>query len=105
MTPVMEDSLRKVVIGLQRVVNEPCTIILTQEETSLENLNWMCNTILEKMNDLPEDKINRWIGFVQGVLAVKGCLSVADERDRTRPLFHAAYASQGVEIPESLNKA
>lgn len=41
------------------------------------------------MNDLPEDKANRWLGFVQGVMIAGGVLDIEYERDYTRPLFHS----------------
>lgn len=35
------------------------------------------------------DKAQRWLGFVQGVLVAAGVLEIEQERDYTRPLFHA----------------
>lgn len=50
---------------------------------------------------LPMDKLQRWVGFVQGVLAARGLLDVDAERDRTRQLFHEVYMAAGLEAPES----
>lgn len=36
-----------------------------------------------------EDKANRWLGFVQGVVITAGLTSIEIERDFTRPYFHA----------------
>jgi len=42
------------------------------------------------------------LGFVQGVMTVRGMITVNGERDRTRPYFHAAYAAQGREKPPTV---
>lgn len=39
----------------------------------------------------PFDKLNRWLGFIQGVMAVKAVIDVEAERDFSRPLFHLLY--------------
>lgn len=39
---------------------------------------------------MPIDKLGRWTGFIQGVMASRGWLDVAAERDRTRPIFNRA---------------
>ncbi|RWI96406.1 MAG: hypothetical protein EOR22_06505 [Mesorhizobium sp.] len=36
---------------------------------------------------LPIMKLNRWLGYVQGVLIERGLTTVQAERDWTRPLF------------------
>jgi hypothetical protein len=43
---------------------------------------------IEHIDGLSEDKANRWLGFVQGILTVGGLIDVDSERDYTRPLFH-----------------
>lgn len=68
--------------------------------TSLRNLEFLLERILAD-EEMPEDKANRWIGFVQGVLAARGILNVDAERNATRQVFHAYYASIGVKRPES----
>lgn len=40
--------------------------------------------ILTKM---PLMKLNRWLGYIQGVLITQGITTVQAERDWTRPLF------------------
>lgn len=42
---------------------------------------------------ISEDKANRWLGFVQGVLIAGGVASIEGERDHTRPLFHALHGA------------
>lgn len=49
----------------------------------------LCNHARQHLPALSEDKANRWLGFVQGVLTAAGLLDVEVERDHTRPLFHA----------------
>lgn len=95
----------RVIIGLQSHVEskgEPR--YLDQAEVSKENLAWMLNKLMADLDGLPSDKVNRWIGFVQGVLAAQGYMSVKEERDRTRPLFHDAYKKNGNDIPPTLER-
>ena len=39
------------------------------------------------ITDAPLLKLNRWLGYIQGVLITKGATTVTTERDFTRPLF------------------
>lgn len=64
-------------------------------KTSVQNCAWMCRTALDELDTLPVDKLSRWLGFVQGVLATLGLIRVDTERDFSRPLFHAAYRQDG----------
>jgi hypothetical protein len=73
------------------------------KDTNVSHLRWMLETLEENINDYPTDKISRWIGYVQGVMAMKGLISVKAERDRTRPLFHDAYSAMGQSIPPTLS--
>lgn len=71
-----------------------------RKETSAANLRWMLTQCLENLDAWPIDKVSRWCGFVQGVLACKSpAFSVKAERDRTRPFFHAAYIATGQTVP------
>lgn len=49
----------------------------------------VCDYMLQEGADMPEDKANRWLGFVQGMLIAARVLHVEAERDLTRPMFHA----------------
>lgn len=50
------------------------------------HLKWMLDQIcLEYMT---ETKANRWLGFVQGVLACKSIINVQEERRVTRLIFN-----------------
>lgn len=48
-----------------------------------DHLLWMCDELV-KYTDT--GKRHRWLGYIQGVLAVDGCLSVQKEMDHTREL-------------------
>jgi len=75
------------------------------EGCSREHLLWMCDTAVVQAAGWPDDKTSRWLGFVQGVMTVQGLLTVAGEREFSRPLFHAAYAEQGRVLPASVGRA
>ncbi|NTF17924.1 hypothetical protein G6L37_05875 [Agrobacterium rubi] len=71
-----------------------------QKEISAENLAWMSQHIMSH-RELSAYKINRWLGFIHGVLAVRGRLSVIDEREATRSIFHRAYRAHRISPPKS----
>lgn len=75
------------------------------EGCTREHLLWMCGTAVTHAAAWPDDKTSRWLGFVQGVMTVQGLLTVAGEREFSRPLFHAAYAEQGRAAPESVGRS
>lgn len=53
------------------------------------HLMYLCKdaTARIKNGEMPYGKACRWLGFIQGVLCVCGVLTVAEERDFTRPIF------------------
>ena len=63
-------------------------------ETALPHLVWMCDAALASLDADPIDKGSRWLGYVQGVLVMRGLVTVGAERDFSRPLFHAAYRAE-----------
>jgi hypothetical protein len=67
----------------------------------LENLRWICLQIIDKGRELPIDKTSRWLGFVQGCLAMRGLIDVDAERDATRPRFHRAYINEDIGPPST----
>ncbi len=81
--------------------------ILKENEHLLEEVDLvnqcmsLCKTAIEV--DMLEDKQSRWLGFVQGVMIVYKLISVEEERDISRPLFHSAYESMGIEKPKSIS--
>lgn len=52
------------------------------------SMSQLCTEAINNTSAYPFDKLCRWLGFVQGVLAVKCIIRVDEERDYTRPLFH-----------------
>jgi hypothetical protein len=58
------------------------------DENSLQNL---CREAIDNTPKYPFDKLNRWIGFVQGILACHGLIKVDQERNFTRPLLHSLH--------------
>lgn len=71
-----------------------------QRETWADNLLWMTKEIAAHP-EWPIDKPSRWVGFIQGVLAVLGFMSVAEERNRTRSFFYRAYDLLGFRRPKT----
>jgi hypothetical protein len=97
----LRDALTATVVGLKGMIPEGDDGV---GDTSFANLRWMADKCIAEMETFPPDKTSRWIGFIQGVLATKGHLSVADERDRTRPFFHEAYIALGFKPPVSVSR-
>lgn len=77
---------------------------LAPEGCTRAHLLWMCETAVAQAPDWPDDKTSRWLGFVQGVMTMQGVLTVAGEREFSRPLFHAAYAEEGRVAPASVGR-
>ena len=60
------------------------------EPTSVDHLLWMCVEAIRMIDQdkyVRIDKVSRWLGYIQGVLVCNGMLDVAEERERTRPIF------------------
>lgn len=55
------------------------------------SLKGLCREAIDHTSKYPFDKLNRWIGFVQGVLACQGLIQVDQERNFTRPLLHSLH--------------
>jgi len=79
------------------------------KQKQLLQLISMCQTIIKntsKYNDskniMTEDKISRWLGYIQGIMTVYGWISVEEERTNTRSLFHKAYKDLGILKPISI---
>lgn len=100
----LREALQKTVDGLlSQIPPDPPNNLFFRfpDKCSYSNCRWMMEQCQKGIDTLPVDKISRWIGFVQGVLASRNVIDVNAERDRTRPFFHEAYAEMGVAIPES----
>jgi hypothetical protein len=53
--------------------------------TSYAHLRWM---IVEmSKGEMPIDKLNRWLGFIQGIMIERKLLTVPGERNATREIF------------------
>lgn len=63
----------------------------------------MLQVIEEKSETLPSDKLNRWMGFIQGVLYRNNLISIDVERDVTRPWFHKFYRDTLQHVPKSID--
>ena len=68
-------------------------------KTDLWHLHQMCSVVMAESGRWPLDKLGRWLGYVQGVLAARGLMDVDAERDRTRGGFRSAYVADGLEAP------
>lgn len=62
----------------------------TEEFFGKTSPSHMANMIEKAQKDktMPDDKLARWTGFIQGVMVARGWLNVDEERDRTRPIFN-----------------
>lgn len=65
-------------------------------------MKWMCRTAVENIGTWPEDKLSRWLGFIQGVLTLRSVIQVTEERDLSRALFRTAYKNAGIPIPDTI---
>ena len=72
-----------------------------RNKTSMSHLKWMCEHCLN--TNMPIDKKSRWLGFIQGILTYNNYITVSEERDFSRPLFHAAYEEDGTNIPPTVD--
>ena len=90
------------VTALELLPRIPESIPGSNKRTCPENLRWLLNRVIAEIDTFPLDKIGRWIGFVQGVLAVTDNLDVDEERDRTRHRMQEAYRATGQTVPETM---
>lgn len=61
--------------------------ILRLYEPSSEVRDFIDEFIDGCINEMPLNKLNRWLGYIQGVLIERGYTTVQAERNWTRPLF------------------
>ena len=59
------------------------------DETNPVHLLWMLDQI-QSNNEMSLTKKHRWLGYIQGVLVMKGEINVTDEREYTRNLFNGS---------------
>lgn len=58
----------------------------SQMTESLE-LREFCSKLVAEINQHPEIKTSRWLGYIQGRVIAEGKTTVAAERDYTRPIL------------------
>lgn len=56
------------------------------KETTIPHLLWML-TELQTSTSMSETKRHRWLGYVQGVMVMRGFITVDEERESTRSIF------------------
>ena len=59
------------------------------DETNPVHLIWMLQQIKDN-SEMSQTKRHRWLGYIQGVLVMKGVFSVEEEREYTRPIFNGS---------------
>ena len=74
-----------------RIVDNTHLLANLSEACCPENLKALCVQAIEQHHRYPFDKLNRRLGFVQGVLAAVRIIDVDDEREFSRPLLHAFH--------------
>lgn len=57
------------------------------DETNPIHLIWMLQQIKDD-SEMSQTKRHRWLGYIQGVLVMKGVFSVEEEREYTHPIFN-----------------
>lgn len=84
-----EDELRAKHRAVLRDLVTPCTHRHNEHGHDKTTGLHLLRMIREIATDdtMPIDKVARWTGFIQGVLATRGVISVDEERDRTRRIF------------------
>lgn len=73
------------------------------DKCDVESIYKLCTEIFYYGDTYPFDKMNRWLGFIQGVLAMRGIISVDEEREFTRPLFHSLHSGTIRSYPRENN--
>ena len=59
------------------------------DETNPIHLIWMLQQIKDD-SEMSQTKRHRWLGYIQGVLVMRGVFSVEEEREYTRPIFNGS---------------
>lgn len=73
------------------------------EGTDAAHLAAMCRTAMAEAGRMPDDKLGRWVGYIQGCMASQGLLYMQAMRERTRPVFRAAWLAAGIGIPPTIS--
>lgn len=62
---------------------------LEGDETNDIHLLWMLDEILINPSQSLTKK-HRWLGYIQGIMTIKGYINVLEERELTRNIFNGA---------------
>jgi hypothetical protein len=73
------------------IVERKAEMTVEVKDCGPEHLIKLCNEVIDNHQRYPFDKLCRWMGFVQGVLAFQGIIQVEQEREFSRPLLHAIH--------------
>lgn len=74
-----------------RIAQQSHLLANLPERCRAEGLSGLCSEVINHHARYPFDKLNRWLGFVQGVLAAVGIIDVDEEREFSRPFLHAFH--------------
>lgn len=96
MTPIRLATCELVKRYIEILNNEPKSEINTR-------LIKMCETILDNEVSMYDDKVSRWLGFIQGVMFSQYLISIEDERNISRSLFYKAYEEMGISRPKVIS--
>lgn len=77
-----------------RIASNPHLLANLSDICLPQKLGSLCGEAMEHHRHYPFDKLNRWLGFIQGVLAAAGVVSVDEEREFSRPLLHAFHSQK-----------
>lgn len=64
------------------------TLLNINTDQTLRN---MCLTILNHIDDYPEGRLNRWLGFIQKGVIDHGLTTISRENHFSKPLFQKTY--------------
>ena len=98
MRDILRDLAKKYLSILETFTNDDP--YKNNDKLCHSHLIWMCQQIIDR-DDFPIDKLNRWLGFVQGVMSTRALITVDEERDASREAFHSYYKNEGIPVPET----
>ena len=78
---------------IEKIAENPDALSGMPMRCQPEALTRLCNEAISNMVEYPFDKLNRWLGFIQGILAAVALVDVDEEREFSRPLLHAFHES------------
>lgn len=93
-TPEEAAVLRRLFTRYQEIAFEQPDEYDTKPKCDYQSIIDLCSEAIRFGHTYPTDKMHRWLGFVQGVLAAKGAISVDEERAYTRTIFHELYGEK-----------